>query len=459
MTLSGPTKEPTLRELRGRFSRGEDTPLAATQRMFDRIDALDSELHAFLATDRETAYAAAELATEAWEGSGSKPPLLGIPISVKDTIEVAGMPTTYGSQLFRTNRQPDSVVAQRLRAAGAIIVGKTNTPEFALITEVRNRLTPPGTNPLDHARTAGGSSGGAATSVAAGMSVAALGTDSAGSIRIPAAYQGLVGFKPSYQRIPWVQTWKASLTRSHVGPITQDVADAWELTQILSGIDWRDPSSRWSGLQERQFSDHRALNHRQFRAAVLTDDGEDCNAEDRRLLEELIAEVEQRFESVERLQWREVLPASQPTGAGGWTYAGEHVAGALALCPELPDRLDELTEYARPHYEWGLEQPAHEYLRGVGDDRLRGLHLAHELGRFDCVFTLSASEAPLLAPEESYVPKGFPLLGALNLAGLPAVSIPFGRYESGMPRAIQVVGRYGEDARILAIAEQFAHSE
>lgn len=450
MTGAQTTTEPTLVELRERFRAGEDSPLAAVERALERVDAQDGELAAFLAVDRDRALADAETATKAWRGAGPHPALLGLPISVKDTIEVAGMPTTYGSAVFRHNQRPDSVVARRLREHGAIIIGKTNTPEFALVTEVRNRLTAPGRNPLDTGRTCGGSSGGAAASVAAGMSAAALGTDSAGSIRIPAAYQGLVGFKPSYQRIPWVQDWKASLTRSHTGPITRDVRDAWELTKALSGYDWRDPSSRLGALADEEFERVLMSGMAGLRVCFIGEAHPPEAARETELVHDLTAFLKQAFPEIERLQWDDLAPP--PTAARTWPYAGEHVAAALRLSPDFFDAAGELTDYARPIYEAGRTQSAEEYLRATAEDRMRGLILGKALAPYDYAFSVVAPEAPRIL--NTYTPMAFPRLALLNNAGLPAVSVPFGTYPSGMPRAMQIIGRFGDDAGVLAMADK-----
>lgn len=454
MTTQNLTSATTLGETRERFRIGADTPTAAVERMLQRLEEADGTLHAFLAVDRDRALADAQSATLAWQSGdrSAQLPLLGIPISVKDTIEVAGMPTTYGSTVFRDNVQGDSVVAERLRQQGAIIIGKTNTPEFALVTDVRNRLTPPGRNPLDPTRTCGGSSGGAAASVAAGMSVAAIGTDSAGSIRIPAAYQGLVGFKPSYQRIPWVQQWKASATRSHTGPITRDVADAWELTRALSGPHWGDPSSRLPRLDDVDF--HRALHVpvRDHRTLLLLDsDATECD--EATLAADLEHFLRHTMGATDVREWSGVVAPIPPAPDGSvWPYAAEHVAAAVGLRPDFFDHLDELTDYARPIYRAGRTQVAHEYLAATTAARRRALELTCALDEYDYAFTTVATEAPIV--EQDYVPLSFPRLAIVNLAGLPAVSIPFGFYASGLPRALQIIGHFGDDAGVLAVAEQ-----
>lgn len=444
--------EPSLTELRARFRDGADTPTAAVNRMLHRIEEQNSQLHTFLAVDADRALVEAERATELWRCSEQPPALLGLPISVKDNIEVAGMPTTYGSRLFVDNQQPDSEVARRLRAQGAIIIGKTNTPEFALVTEVHNRITPPGRNPLDTSRTCGGSSGGAAASVASGMSAAAIGTDSAGSIRIPAAYQGLVGFKPSYQRIPWVQEWKASLSRSHIGPITQTVEDAWLLTVTLAGPHWRDAASRLRALNLVDLERSAQRDTADQRVAILADHAAD--REQNSLLQDLEVAVHERYTQVARLDWHELVPPIDPPPSG-WPYAGEHVAAALKLKPDFFDEQHALTDYARPIYEAGRRQTAVDYLQATQAQQRQGLDLARALSTYDYVFSLVAGEPPMIGTD--YVPLPFPRLAVINLTGLPAVSVPFGSYPSGLPRAIQVTGRFGDDAGVLATAARLAN--
>ncbi|MGH9843078.1 MAG: amidase, partial [Blastocatellia bacterium] len=203
------------------YARRDFSPVEVLDELLERIERLNPLLRAYLALNDEDARRAAVTAERAWRSSGEKPLLCGVPVSVKDTIEMQGLPTTYGSLAFRNNYQEDSEIVLRLRRAGAVIIGKTNTPEFALLATVRNRLSEPGANPWDLDRTCGGSSGGAAAAVAAGLGQLAVGTDSGGSIRVPAAYTGVFGLKPAYQRIPTVQCWRAAPGRSHNGPLAR----------------------------------------------------------------------------------------------------------------------------------------------------------------------------------------------------------------------------------------------
>lgn len=449
--LQAGVSEPSAAELRRRFQVGDDTPSDALERCLARIDEADGDLNAFLATDREAARAEADRATKAYRQSQlALPPLLGVPVSVKDTVEVAGMPTTYGSALFADNQRPDSLLAQRLRAQGAVIVGKTNTPEFALVTDVRNRLGGPTRNPLDPSRTAGGSSGGAAAALAAGMCAVSVGTDSAGSIRVPAAYTGLVGLKPTYQRIPWVQDWKASLTRSHSGPISRDAQDAWDLLVALSGYDYRDPSSRLPALDPSDLDRARMAVAQPLNVAILLDETGPFNddvvlgEEVREVLTDLVGKPTQ-------LSFADLVEPFETSAI--WTYAAEHYAAAEKLRGDLwTIAPDLLTDYARPIYTAAREQIAYDYVRQSQAQRQAGIEFAHELDAYDYVFTTVAGEAPVI--EEPYVPIAFPRLGLINIAGLPAASVPFGTYPSGLPKAIQIIGRFGDDAGVLALAER-----
>jgi aspartyl-tRNA(Asn)/glutamyl-tRNA(Gln) amidotransferase subunit A len=212
------------------------------QASLDAIAAADPSLHAFVTLCPDQAMAEAHLAQKRVGTGGA--PLLGLPLAVKDAEPVAGLRFTSGS-LVHSDRiaVEDSAHVARLRAAGAIVIGKTNTPEFTLLGETRNRLGPDTCNPWNPQMTSGGSSGGSAAALASGMVPLATGSDTAGSITIPAAFCGVVGFKPSHRRIPvWPlpQDWAPY---SDVGPMTRSIADAALMLAAASGPDPRDPFS------------------------------------------------------------------------------------------------------------------------------------------------------------------------------------------------------------------------
>lgn len=205
------------------------------------IEETDGGLHAFVATCPERARREAREAQERLR-SGEAPPLLGLPLAVKDAEPVAGLPFGSGS-LVHAGRvaEADSVHVARLRAAGAIVVGKTNTPEFTLLGETYNRLGPDTRNPWDPCRSPGGSSGGSAAALAAGMVPLATGSDTAGSITVPAAFCWLVGLKPSHRRIPVWPDGGDWLPFSDVGPMARTIPDLAAMLAVASGPDPRDP--------------------------------------------------------------------------------------------------------------------------------------------------------------------------------------------------------------------------
>ncbi len=212
----------------------------------------EAELGAFLTLDPEGALAAADDADRRL-AAGEAGALLGVPIGIKDLQETAGLRTTYGSLAFADNvPDEDCIGVARLRAAGAVIVGKTNTPAFGLLGETKNRLGPDARNPCDRSLTTGGSSGGSAAAVAAGLLPGATGTDSAGSITAPAAMCGTFGMKPTLGRIPtWPIPDDSMLFLTH-GPITATVADGVALLEVMAGHDSRDPMALRETLPDLQ---------------------------------------------------------------------------------------------------------------------------------------------------------------------------------------------------------------
>jgi aspartyl-tRNA(Asn)/glutamyl-tRNA(Gln) amidotransferase subunit A len=234
----------TIENLSARIRGGEISPVELTRDCLERIEKLNPKLNAYITVLADSALDEARRGEQEILHGDYRGPLHGIPIGLKDILDTAGAHTTVASAVFK-DRVPteDAEVVRRLRAAGAVILGKQNLHEFAyggssLISfygEVRN--------PWDTARVAGGSSGGSAASVAAGMGLAAVGTDTAGSVRLPAAYCGVVGLKPTYGRVSARGVVPLSWSFDHVGPITNSVYDAALMLQVLAGYDAGDPAS------------------------------------------------------------------------------------------------------------------------------------------------------------------------------------------------------------------------
>jgi aspartyl-tRNA(Asn)/glutamyl-tRNA(Gln) amidotransferase subunit A len=225
----------TIAELAAALAAGDTTSEAVTRACLDRIDLLGRTTNAFITVLTEQALADARTADEARANGHALGPLHGVPVSVKDIIDVAGVPTTAASAVRRDHvAAADAIVIQRLRAAGAVIIGKTNLHEFALGPTNDDSAYGPVRHPREESLSSGGSSGGSAVSVATGMAWASLGTDTGGSIRIPAAACGIVGLKPSIGEVPTTGVVPLSPTFDHVGPLCRSVADARLLHDVLT---------------------------------------------------------------------------------------------------------------------------------------------------------------------------------------------------------------------------------
>ena len=224
----------SLCEASARVKLGSLTPVDLTQACLSRIDSLDHGYNSFLSVYREQALSTAEELTRELEGRGWRGPLHGIPIALKDLIDVAGFPTTAASELFLKNvAKSDAEVTRRLKAAGAVILGKTNLHEFAYGGSGMVSYFGVVRNPTNPQYITGGSSSGSAAAVAAGFCFAAIGTDTAGSIRLPAAYCGVVGLKPTYGLVSTSGVVPLSWSYDHVGPITRTVEDASLVLQAI----------------------------------------------------------------------------------------------------------------------------------------------------------------------------------------------------------------------------------
>lgn len=240
--------------LAGCLDRRELTPSALLGLYLDRIDRLNPKLNAFTIIDRDGAMSAAREADSRQEAGKRLGPLDGLPVCIKDNLYVRGLPAAWGSLMIEDFvPEHDDICVERLRAAGAVIMGKTTTPEFALLGRTENRVTGTTRNPWDPALHPGGSSGGAAAAVAAGLVPLALGTDAGGSSRLPASYTGLVGIRPSNGRIPRRYGFlPMALDFQAIGLITRTTRDLKMLFAALSGPDWRDPMSLLAAPNRRR---------------------------------------------------------------------------------------------------------------------------------------------------------------------------------------------------------------
>jgi aspartyl-tRNA(Asn)/glutamyl-tRNA(Gln) amidotransferase subunit A len=442
-------------ELLDGYGRREFSPVEVLDELLDRIEKLNPILYSFLAVNTEDAKAAARKAEAQWLTPGEKQPLLGLPVSIKDTFEMKGLPTTYGSKAFADNYQDDAEMVHRLRVAGAVITGKTQTPEFALAGPINSKISEPPTNPWNLAHTPGFSSAGAGSAVAVGLGPLALGTDSGGSVRIPAAYCGIYGLKPTYQRIPAVQEWRAGPDRSHTGPMTRTVRDSAVLMQALAGFDPRDPDSN---LPDADYLSFTGGNVRNMRVALSYTLGGTVKDPD----PEIIALVKEAAELLRDLGCS-VVEDDPPTidtleelEPGTWAYSGDHYRAAEAIKPNFwENHADDLTDQLQPVYEAGRRALAWQYRGIIRRNRLFETQMREWFRSYDFLLTPAAGAAPRLDTIENRKNRGGPVSGYFTLfnhAHIPAAAVPFGFHSNGMPLAVQIVGQRENDIGVLRIS-------
>src|SRR5881296_3533443 len=230
-----------IHELTDAYRRGDLTPTAVAEAYLARIDALDGRVGAYLTVVREHALAAAQESERRWRAGAPLGPLDGAPLALKDVLCTRGVRTTCGSKMLEAFVPPyDATVVERLRAAGAVVLGKTNMDEFAMGSSTEHSAFQLTRNPWDLTRVPGGSSGGSAAAVAGGLAAGSFGTDTGGSVRQPAAFCGVVGLKPTYGRVSRYGLVAFGSSLDQIGPFAQDVTDAALMLRAIAGADPRD---------------------------------------------------------------------------------------------------------------------------------------------------------------------------------------------------------------------------
>ncbi|MFQ5860557.1 MAG: amidase [Dehalococcoidia bacterium] len=446
-------------QLRDLIRSRQLSPVELTEQLLRRIEALNPRLNAYLTVCAEEALAAAREAEAAVVRGGELGPLHGLPISIKDMELTRGIRTTIGSLVYQDLvPQEDSVVAERVRRSGAIILGKTNTPEFGMSGTTENRLGDACRNPWDPERTSGGSSGGAGAALAAGLCSLATGSDGGGSIRIPSSLCGLYGIKPTQGRVPRAGGVgkPAFSSYAQAGPMARTVRDAALLLQVLAGPDRRDPVCLWE--EPPDFVAAAAQPARGLRLAWSPDLGYAAvEPEVTRIASEAALVFQQLGCTVEEVP----LSFEHPYPYFLAIYASSGYAAEGHLLEEDRDRL---TNYVVRVLEHGRSVQGWEFSRSLRFfDEFRA-RMRELLERYDLLLTptLATTAFPVGQPprtingrEVDWWAGFFPFTFPFNMTGQPAASIPCGFTSAGLPVGLQIIGRLKEEETVLRASATF----
>jgi len=454
----------TIAEIAGLFRAGKLSSVELTELILTRIERFSPKLNAYITVTHELARkqaksAEAELGVRGKRKTRTDSGLLqGIPISLKDNICTKGIRTTAGSKILRDYfPEKDAPVVSRLKLAGAVLLGKTNMHEFAYGVTTNNPHYGPARNPWDTARIPGGSSGGSASAVAAGLCFGSVGTDTGGSIRIPAALCGIVGLKPGLGRVDVAGVIPLSVTHDCVGPLARSVADAGILFRaIANGDEGEGVCPRGSGA--RKLSKLRLGIPREFFFDVMSGEVRESFDAAVRSLRGLGAKIKevsipllaQTENAGNRIAWAE---ASHYHQQSGW----------------FPVRRAEYSEDVRSRLEMGMKVSAVEYLEAL-DQRRNYIAQLREVMEKEAIDALMVPTTPIAAPliseETSCVGKDDHPTRALllrlnrpaNLAGVPAISVPCGFTAAGLPIGVQFIGAERNERVLLEIADIYQRS-
>ena len=433
------------------YAKGEASPIEATHAALVRAEVVQAGCNAFVRIEHEAAMAQAALAEQRWQAGKPLGPLDGVPTTIKDIVWVKGGMARYGSTAPGTDCAEDAPSVALLRAAGAVFIGITTTPEFGWKALTDSPLTGVTRNPWNPDLTPGGSSGGAAVAAATGAGALHLGTDGGGSIRVPAAFTGIVGHKPTFSRVPAYPP-SAFGTVAHIGPMTRSVADAQLMLQVMSGRDHRDwyqnplsfaavdtvPPAHLKGLRLGVWDKPpggavdaavaaaftRALA-RMERAGVL--------------LEPVVLPPEEDLLGLFHLHW----------------FSG--AAARLAMLP--PAAQANIDPGLREIAAEGAAISAVELIHAQNRRAAFGAAFDRLLGSYDAILSPACAILPFAVGEE--VPPGSGLKRwtewagfsyPVNLAQAPAAVIRSEVLPEGLPVGLQIIAPRGEDGRVLAIA-------
>ncbi len=444
-------------ELAPRIASGDVKPTELLDACIDHIEADDERVNAFITRTFDFARGqAAALGEEARRGD-LRGPLHGIPIAIKDLFDLEGFPMTAGSEILKDNVSVGTAESvRRLIEAGAVIVGKTNLQEFARGGTGANSFFGPARNPWNLRCSPGGSSSGSAVAVASGMAVAALGSDTGGSVRLPAAYCNLVGMRSTYGRVSRAGAVPLGLSFDVVGPITQTVEDAALMLQAMAGPDPADPTTGSKPPPDMCDMLHSSLAGLTFGVPTnhfwpgLEPEGEE-------IVREAIVGFERMGARIREVE----IP---------WAKLGQ-IAYTAVVGPEsadyhrafLRDRRDAYVSPGADFFEQSLFIPGWRYVQA---QRARTLFIRQAVDVFQTVDAILTPTSAIAPPSIEDCLDGMKVWGAVSdctaafsTIGNPTLQVPCGFTKAGLPVGLQIAGRWGEEALIFGVGAAFEKSK
>jgi amidase len=448
----------TATELARRIARREVSVTEVVRAHLAQVERVNPEVNAVVTLTAERALAEARAKDEALARGEPPGPLFGLPVVHKDLVPTRGIRTTYGSPIFRDHvPDEDALIVERLRAAGAVTLGKSNTPEFGAGSQTFNEVFGRTLNPYDPTKTCGGSSGGAAVALACGMVPIADGSDMGGSLRNPAAFCNVVGLRPAPGRVPIWPTESAWMPFSVQGPMARTVADVALLLSVMAGPDprspiaIREPGERFRAPLGRDFRDVRVAWSRDLGGLPI----------DRRVTAVLDGQ-RKTFET---------LGCIVEDGQPDWSGAREifHTWRAVAFAARYGPLLAQHRHQMKDTVIWNIEQAGTLSARDIGEAETKRTALYHRVRTFlerHEFLVLPTTQVPPFDVTQPYVTEidGRPLptyidwmraCSDITVTGLPAISVPGGFTGDGLPVGLQIVGRHQDEWGVLQLAHAF----
>jgi aspartyl-tRNA(Asn)/glutamyl-tRNA(Gln) amidotransferase subunit A len=442
------------------LERKKISPSEVAGAFLERIGELNCQLNAYIYVNPDEVRKEARQADQEIVRGRYRGPLHGIPIAVKDNILTARIPTTAGSKILKVFvPTKNAFVVERLRRAGAIILGKTNLSEFAYGATTNNAHFGPTLNPWDTQRSPGGSSGGSAAAVAASMAAASLGTDTGGSIRIPSALCGVVGFKPTFGRVSCQGIVPLAASFDHVGPLARTVLDIAIVLHNIAGYDSRDGGSarrsvpNYPALLKKRLARFRLGVPKQFYFDALDE-------EVRTALDTAIQCLRKLGASLQEVSLPHVAESSEPSAQAAFAEATSY----HQLAGYFPARANEYGQDVRERLEIGAKVLATDYLKAFAIIKLVRKDFEDAFASVDAIL---APTVPIPAPStraktveiNSHVePVRLALIRlnrVQNITGLPAISVPCGFTRTGLPIGMQIIGRAFDEPTVLRLAHAY----